>query len=126
VVWEEGRHAVTRVRVTEAFGNQAALVECWLETGRTHQIRVHMAYAGHGLVGDQTYGGRRKVAEKALGRGRRLGNGFPRQALHAATLGFDHPVTGERLEFAAPLPADMAGLIEALRVPAGNPTSCSC
>jgi 23S rRNA pseudouridine1911/1915/1917 synthase len=113
VVWDEGRHAVTRVRVTEAFGNQAALVECWLETGRTHQIRVHMAYVGHGLVGDQTYGGRRKVAEKASGA--ELANGFPRQALHAATLGFDHPVTGERLEFAAPLPADMAGLIEALR-----------
>ena len=67
VVWEEGRHAVTRVRVIEGFGTQAALVECWLETGRTHQIRVHMAYVGHGLVGDQTYGGRRKVAEKAPG-----------------------------------------------------------
>jgi 23S rRNA pseudouridine1911/1915/1917 synthase len=113
VVWEEGRHAVTRVRVTEAFGDQAALVECWLETGRTHQIRVHLAYAGHGLVGDQTYGGRRKVAEKAPGA--EMANGFPRQALHAATLGFDHPVTGERLEFAAPLPDDMAGLIAALR-----------
>jgi 23S rRNA pseudouridine1911/1915/1917 synthase len=115
VVWEQGRHAVTRVRVIEAFADQAALVECWLETGRTHQIRVHMGYAGHGLVGDQTYGGKRKLAEKALGAGANLGNAFPRQALHAATLGFDHPVTGERLEFAAELPGDMAVLIAALQ-----------
>jgi 23S rRNA pseudouridine1911/1915/1917 synthase len=115
VVWEEGRHAVTRARVVEAFGDQAALVECWLETGRTHQIRVHLSYVGHGLVGDQTYGGRRKVAGKIPGA--EVANLFPRQALHAATLGFDHPVTGERLEFAAPLPADMAGLIKALKGP---------
>lgn len=115
VVWDQGRHAVTRVRVIEAFADQAALVECWLETGRTHQIRVHMAYAGHGLVGDQTYGGKRKLAEKVLGVGAELGNAFPRQALHAATLGFDHPVTGERLEFASPLPGDMDGLLAGLR-----------
>ncbi len=118
VVWEEGRHAVTRFRVAEAFGTQAALVECWLETGRTHQIRVHLAYAGHGLVGDQTYGGKKRLGS-ALGQGAVLGNAFPRQALHAATLGFDHPVTGERLEFSSPLPSDMAGLIEALRAGQG-------
>lgn len=115
VVWEEGRHAVTRARVVEGFGGQAALVDCWLETGRTHQIRVHLAYAGHGLVGDQTYGGKKRLSEKVLGQGAEVGNAFPRQALHAATLGFDHPVTGERLEFSSPLPADIAGLIEALR-----------
>jgi 23S rRNA pseudouridine1911/1915/1917 synthase len=115
VVWETGRHAVTRVRVIEPFADQAALVECWLETGRTHQIRVHLAYAGHGLLGDQTYGGKRRLAEKALGPGAGLGNDFPRQALHAATLGFDHPVTGERLEFTSDLPEDMAGLIDTLR-----------
>ncbi|MBL9050347.1 MAG: RNA pseudouridine synthase [Tabrizicola sp.] len=114
VVWESGRHAVTRARVVEAFGGQAALVDCWLETGRTHQIRVHLAYAGHGLIGDQTYGGKRKLGG-ALGHGAEIGNAFPRQALHAASLGFDHPVTGERLEFSAPLPPDMAGLLEALR-----------
>jgi 23S rRNA pseudouridine1911/1915/1917 synthase len=114
VVWDQGRHAVTRARVVEGFGGQAALVDCWLETGRTHQIRVHLAYAGHGLVGDQTYGGKKRLGA-ALGQGAAVGNGFPRQALHAATLGFDHPVTGERLEFSAPLPADMAGLIAALR-----------
>ncbi len=115
VVWEEGRHAVTRARVVEGFAGQAALVDCWLETGRTHQIRVHLSYAGHGLVGDPTYGGKKRLAEKVLGQGARLGNAFPRQALHAASLGFDHPVTGERLEFTSPLPADMEGLIEALR-----------
>lgn len=114
VVWEEGRHAVTRARVVEGLGASAALVDCWLETGRTHQIRVHLAYAGHGLVGDQTYGGRRTLPA-ALGRGAAVGNAFPRQALHAATLGFVHPVTGERMEFSSPLPADIAGLIEALR-----------
>ena len=114
VVWDQGRHAVTRVRVVEGFAGQAALVDCWLETGRTHQIRVHMSYAGLGLVGDQTYGGRKKLGS-ALGQGAEVGNAFPRQALHAASLGFDHPVTGERLEFTSPLPADMAGLIEALR-----------
>ena len=114
VVWEQGRHAVTRLRVMEDFGG-AALVECWLETGRTHQIRVHMGYAGHGLLGDQTYGGKRRLAEKTMGAAAELGNGFPRQALHAATLGFAHPVSGDNLSFEAGLPGDMARLIEALR-----------
>ncbi len=115
VVWDQGRHAVTRARVVEGFGGQAALVDCWLETGRTHQIRVHLAYAGHGLVGDPTYGGKKRLSEKAVGQGAEVGNSFPRQALHAASLGFDHPVTGERLEFTSPLPGDMARLMEALR-----------
>ena len=114
VVWDEGRHAVTRLRVVEAFGTQAALAECWLETGRTHQIRIHLAYAGHGLVGDQTYGGKKRLGS-GMGPGAEIGNAFPRQALHAASLGFDHPVTGERLEFTSPLPADFAGLIAALQ-----------
>ncbi|MDP3263794.1 MAG: RluA family pseudouridine synthase [Tabrizicola sp.] len=115
VVWEQGRHAVTRTRVIEAFSGQAALVECWLETGRTHQIRVHLAYAGHGLVGDQTYGGKKRLSEKVLGPVAEAGNGFPRQALHAATLGFAHPVTGEALEFTSPLPADIEALLAGLR-----------
>jgi 23S rRNA pseudouridine1911/1915/1917 synthase len=116
VVWHSGRHAVTRARVVEDFRGGAALMECWLETGRTHQIRVHMAYAGHGLVGDQTYGGKKKVSPKLFGpEVAELGNTFPRQALHAATLGFEHPVTGEMLEFSSPLPADLQGLIDALR-----------
>ena len=118
VIWSGGRHAVTRARVVETFGNPpaAALVDCWLETGRTHQIRVHMAHAGHGLIGDQTYGGRRKLAVKALGETAvAAAQGFPRQALHAATLGFTHPMTGEEMRFEAPLPADMVALIAALR-----------
>ncbi|MBT9244159.1 RluA family pseudouridine synthase [Gemmobacter fulvus] len=118
VVWNEGRHAITRARVVEEYGTPpvASLVDCWLETGRTHQIRVHMAHAGHGLIGDQTYGGKRKVAPKAVGEAAAdLANGFPRQALHAATLGFIHPLSGEELQFEAPLPADMQALVDALR-----------
>lgn len=117
VVWSNGRHAVTRARIEAAFGSPGvvSLVDCWLETGRTHQIRVHMAYAGFGLVGDQTYGGRRKLAEKAVGaRGQAAAQEFPRQALHAATLGFIHPETGEEMAFEAPLPQDMVDLIAAL------------
>lgn len=113
----QGRHAITRARVLEAFADQASLVECWLETGRTHQIRVHMSYAGHGLLGDQTYGGKRKLSVKALGdRAAEAGMAFPRQALHAATLGFEHPVSGEMMEFESPLPPDLADLVDALRV----------
>jgi 23S rRNA pseudouridine1911/1915/1917 synthase len=93
----------------------AALTECWLETGRTHQIRVHMAHVGHALIGDPVYGGRRKLNAKAVGDvGQAAALDFSRQALHAATLGFVHPVTGEELRFAAPLPQDMADLLVAL------------
>ncbi len=118
VVKANGRHAVTRARVVEDFGTppSVSLVDCWLETGRTHQIRVHLAYGGHGLVGDPTYGGRRKASEKALGAvGAAAIDGFARQALHAATLGFTHPVSGEELHFQSPLPADLADLLAALR-----------
>ncbi|GGD40864.1 RluA family pseudouridine synthase [Sinisalibacter lacisalsi] len=118
VVWSGGRHAVTRARVEETFGSPgaAALVDCWLETGRTHQIRVHMAHVGHGLIGDPVYGGRRKLSHKALGEAAvETARSFPRQALHAATLGFVHPETGEALRFEAALPDDMAALIETLR-----------
>ncbi len=118
VVWANGRHAVTRARVVEVFGHPgaAALVDCWLETGRTHQIRVHLSHAGHGLIGDQVYGGRRKLSEKAVGAAAAEAvRAFPRQALHAATLGFEHPISGAAMRFEAPLPADMANLIETLR-----------
>ena len=120
VVWDSGRHAVTRARVIEDYRGAAALVECRLETGRTHQIRVHMAYAGHGLMGDQTYGGKRRLPEKLLGEAAVAGNAFARQALHAASLGFVHPVTGESLRFEAPLPEDMAALVAALRAAGGG------
>lgn len=118
VVFGSGRHAVTRVRVFETFGQPpaAALVECRLETGRTHQIRVHLAHAGHGLIGDPVYGGRRKLPVAALGAAAVDAAGrFPRQALHAASLGFVHPVTGETLIFESPLPPDMGALVAALR-----------
>ena len=118
VLFEGGRHAVTRARIVEPFGNPAVatLIECWLETGRTHQIRVHMAHAGHGLVGDPTYGGKRKLAAKALSEtGIAAVQNFARQALHAAVLGFVHPVTGEDVRFEAPLPQDMQDLLTALR-----------
>lgn len=116
VLFSGGRHAVTRVRVLEAHG-PVALIACRLETGRTHQIRVHMSHVGHGLVGDQTYGGRRRVSAKVPGS--EAMNGFPRQALHAATLGFVHPVTKEDMRFEAPLPDDFRALLDAVSPPRG-------
>lgn len=120
VLFQGGRHAVTRARIVEPFGTPpvVALIECWLETGRTHQIRVHMTHAGHGLVGDPTYGGKRKLAAKSLAPTAIAAvQSFPRQALHAAVLGFVHPVSGAEMRFEAPLPQDMSDLIEALRLP---------
>lgn len=118
VTFSGGRHAVTRVRVAEAFGSPpaAALVDCRLETGRTHQIRVHMAHIGHGLIGDPLYGGRRRLSARTVGAAAaEAAAAFPRQALHAATLGFVHPATGEEMAFEAPLPDDMAALLALLR-----------
>ncbi|MGB0960875.1 MAG: RluA family pseudouridine synthase [Halocynthiibacter sp.] len=120
VLFGAGRHAVTRARILERFGTPeaASLIECWLETGRTHQIRVHMTHVGHSLIGDPTYGGRRKLSPKALStQGINAAHAFSRQALHAASLGFEHPVTKEMLRFEAPLPQDMHDLLTALRAP---------
>ena len=117
VLFNAGRHAVTRARTVDRFGTPPvlALMECWLETGRTHQIRVHMTHAGHGLVGDPTYGGKRKLPKSALSEpAAEAVKTFPRQALHAAVLGFDHPVNGEAMRFEAPLPADMQSLLDIL------------
>jgi len=117
VLFQGGRHAVTRVRLLERFGTPpvVSLVECWLETGRTHQIRVHMAHVGHGLIGDQTYGGRRKLNANALSEAARDAvSAFQRQALHAAVLGFEHPVSGEGLRFEADVPEDISALISLL------------
>jgi 23S rRNA pseudouridine1911/1915/1917 synthase len=118
VFFGHGKHAITRVRVVETFGTPptVSLVECRLETGRTHQIRVHMAHAGHGLLGDPVYGGRRKLAKGSVSDAALDAvAAFDRQALHAAVLGFVHPVTGAPLRFEADIPEDMAGLITLLR-----------
>jgi 23S rRNA pseudouridine1911/1915/1917 synthase len=117
VYFDKGRHAVTRARMIEAFGTppSAMLVECRLETGRTHQIRVHMAHAGLGLIGDPVYGGARRASVKSLGAVAQAVSDFRRQALHAAHLGFDHPVTGDPLAFDSPLPPDIQALLDRLR-----------
>jgi 23S rRNA pseudouridine1911/1915/1917 synthase len=120
VLKEGGRHAITRFRTLERFGPPekpiAGLVECQLETGRTHQIRVHLSHAGHPLIGDQTYRGARKAPRNVLSEAARDGlDDFARQALHAATLGFVHPITEEEMSFDSDPPADMARLLEALR-----------
>ncbi len=116
VSWAGGRHAVTRAKVVETFHDAASLVECQLETGRTHQIRVHMAYVGHGLVGDPVYGGARRLSARNLPQSAiDAARHFPRQALHAATLGFTHPVTSEIIRFQSDIPDDMAGLLAQMR-----------
>lgn len=102
---KRGKHAVTHYRLIEALG-LASLVECRLETGRTHQVRVHMSSIGHPLLGDPVYGRNPQRLRPILTQLH-----FARQALHAAELGFIHPVTGVRQSFVSPLPADMAGLL---------------
>jgi 23S rRNA pseudouridine1911/1915/1917 synthase len=99
-----GREARTRFAVQQRFTEpvEAALVECRLETGRTHQIRVHLAAIGHPVVGDPRY------------RGARRSFPTPRLFLHAHSLAFDHPATGERVSFASPLPADLQGVLDRL------------
>ncbi|MEZ5648607.1 MAG: RluA family pseudouridine synthase [Alphaproteobacteria bacterium] len=115
-----GKEAVTHYEVTRVLATGgASLIELRLETGRTHQIRVHMTASGHPLIGDSLYGKptrpRLAALESALGEtGRKVALSFPRQALHAAKLGFDHPLTGEALSFTAPLPKDMAELLDFL------------
>lgn len=119
VTFAGGRHAVTRARVIERFGQPEvlSLLECRLETGRTHQIRVHMAHAGHSLVGDPVYGGRRKLAKRAVSEeADQAVRAFSRQALHAAELGFVHPHSGEEMVFSADLPSDMEELLQKLRL----------
>jgi len=116
----KSRHAVTRMRAIESFGPPekpfASLIECRLETGRTHQIRVHATHIGHALIGDPVYGRARKLSEKYVSTETSEALlMFPRQALHAATLGFRHPVTRVIMSFDAPMPADMHDLVTVLR-----------
>ncbi len=100
----DGKPARTRYQVLSTYTEPAetSLLECRLETGRTHQIRVHLAAIGHPVVGDATYGGSRSAVTP------------PRPFLHAAALEFTHPATGERMSFTSPLPSDLAGVVEAL------------
>lgn len=109
-----GKPAVTRYRTERVFGQSAALIECRLLTGRTHQIRVHLANCGHPLIGDPVYGSRAGRAMARLGPLGAAIAAFPRQALHARHLGFVHPASGENLAFDSPLPDDMAGLLSSL------------
>jgi 23S rRNA pseudouridine1911/1915/1917 synthase len=111
-----GRAALTRYAVRRRFRDVASLVECRLATGRTHQIRVHLAHIGHPVIGDAAYGGgltaaRRRGAGDAV---ERLLTGLNRQALHAARLGFRHPRTAEGLEFTSELPLEIDDLINSL------------
>jgi len=120
------REAITHYQVVETFHSElrggkmgaplASLVRVELETGRTHQIRVHMAHIGHPVLGDTTYGAHFKASERRLTEPQALAlRLLSRQALHAAVLGFEHPVTGQELEFESDLPEDMAALVTALR-----------
>lgn len=108
-----GRTALTHYRIEKKFGHHTVLA-VQLETGRTHQIRVHMAHIGHPLVGDPTYGGRAHTSAGLPGVLRDYIAGFERQALHARSLGFLHPGDGSEVEFQAPLPTDITNLVAQL------------
>lgn len=120
---EVGKHAVTHYRVLERFG-YVTLVECILETGRTHQIRVHMKHIGHILFNDERYGGNEILKGTHFAKYKQFVNNCfdtcPRQALHARTLGFVHPRTGEEMFFTTELPDDMVQLISKWRALAQN------
>ena len=116
-VREDGRDAVTHYRLRERFRAHTAL-ECRLETGRTHQIRVHMAHLRHPIVGDPLYGGPLRLPKGASDELAAALRGFRRQALHAETLQFAHPASGEPIRCAAPVPEDMLALMAALRADA--------
>ena len=115
---DTGKQAVSHYRTLERFPG-AAYLEVRIETGRTHQIRVHLMDRGHPLVGDQTYGQRRRSADPRVGP---ILSRFDRPALHARRLTFEHPGRGERMTFEAPLPPDLVGLLEQLRAAAKAPS----
>ena len=121
VTKRHGREAVTHYLMEENFGTAAALLECRLESGRTHQVRVHMAHIGHPLVGDPIYGAQKTSAASLLKKGgygddtKEAVLAFPRQALHAARISFIHPATDEEMTFEASLPPDMERLINLLK-----------
>lgn len=119
----DARNAVTHYSMVKQFGLKpdatasASLVQCRLETGRTHQIRVHLAHIGHALIGDPVYGqGYRTKANLLPDQIRDVVSAFPRQALHAATLAFRHPKTDRLMRFESPLPADLVDLLDAFEI----------
>ena len=112
-VRSDGRAAVTHYRIEKRF-RAHTLARVRLETGRTHQIRVHLAHVGYPIVGDPVYGGRRRLPAGATPELQSALEGFRRQALHAARLEFTHPKNGKTVTFTAPLPADFAELLGAL------------
>ena len=114
---EDGKHAITHYRLRERF-RAHSLIQCSLETGRTHQIRVHMAHIHHPLVGDPLYGTGLRLPKGATPELVAALRGFRRQALHAERLAFEHPATGEAMAFEAKRPADMNALIGTLRADA--------
>jgi 23S rRNA pseudouridine1911/1915/1917 synthase len=116
-VREDGKEAVTHFSVREKY-RAHSLIDVQLETGRTHQIRVHLAWLRHPLLGDQVYGGRLAIPKGIAPELVQIIRAFRRQALHARRLSFAHPATGEPVSFEAPIPADMAQLIEALQADA--------
>jgi 23S rRNA pseudouridine1911/1915/1917 synthase len=117
-VTERGKPAITHYQVEMQFPG-CTLLRCRLETGRTHQIRVHMAHIKHPLVGDTVY---LKGPQKCVPELRELLNGFPRQALHATRLALEHPVTGEEMGWHAPLPRDMVQLLQQIQAIVNEPT----
>lgn len=123
---ERGKYAVTHWRVVERFG-YVTLLECVLETGRTHQIRAHMQHIGHPLFNDAPYGGNRILKGTTFSKYKQfVDNCFsllPRQALHAFILGFEHPSTGQHMHFESPMPADMSTVLTKWRTYAQNSTS---
>lgn len=110
-----GKEAITNYKTLQTFGRAAALVQCNLETGRTHQIRVHLSSKGNNLIGDKVYEKAKKSTISAPEEIKKYINAFPRQALHAASLGFIHPKTKKMMNFSAPLPEDMQELIKVLQ-----------
>lgn len=123
---ERGKYAVTHWRVVERFG-YVTLLECVLETGRTHQIRAHMKHIGHPLFNDAPYGGDRILKGTTFSKYKQfVDNCFsllPRQALHAFILGFEHPTTGQHMHFESPMPADMSSVLNKWRAYAQNSTA---
>jgi 23S rRNA pseudouridine1911/1915/1917 synthase len=113
-----GRHAVTHWRIIESYADEASLIACRLETGRTHQIRVHMAHSGHPVLGDPLYAaGFKSKAVRLPAAAQECLRGLARQALHAAELGFPHPVTGVQMHLESALPGELQALRSALAAP---------